>query len=182
MSQVLNRSESWIMPGFRIFIVVQGWPIFVNISGFWVFQACHYAQASKFPGLHRFVYFRKYDRGLNIRRNATKEGFWIFQNSEYFRFLRMQALRFRICLKNCSDYGRVMNMTGFIGCWTSSASKYARAPNMTRLWFCEGYSGLWICLDKPEYALVMSQYAWIWLNSAKYAWICQNSECVWCST
>ena len=27
-------------------------------------------------------------------------------------------------------------------------------------------------LQGAEYALIMPQYAWIWLNKAEYAWIC----------
>ena len=79
---------------------------FLNISGFWVFLECKYArvlnfqgytgltyfckyvrvlnipglfhaQASEFPGLQRFVYFRKYDTVLNMHWDAIKEGFWI---------------------------------------------------------------------------------------------------------
>ena len=65
---------------------------------------------------------------------------------------------------------------------------------MMRLWRREGYKGCWICLNKPEYLLIMSQYEWIYLNNAEYdwicrltpekteCWICQNySECVWCT-
>ena len=40
-----------------------------------------------------FVNFRKYDRVLNMRRDTIKEEFWIFQDSVYARFLRMQALQ-----------------------------------------------------------------------------------------
>ena len=42
------------------------------------------------------IYIRKFSlilQGSEIRRIAIMEGFWIFQNSEYTRFLRMQALR-----------------------------------------------------------------------------------------
>ena len=39
-----------------------------------------------------FAYFRKYGRALNMRRDAIMEGLWIFQDSEYARFLHMQAL------------------------------------------------------------------------------------------
>ena len=39
-----------------------------------------------------FVNCRKYDRVLNMRRDTIKEEFWIFQDSVYGRFLRMQAL------------------------------------------------------------------------------------------
>ena len=64
---------------------------------------------------------------------------------------------------------------------------------MTRLWIYGGYTGSWICLNKPENALIMSQYGWISLNNGEYNWICrhisektecwirQSSRCVWCS-
>ena len=42
---------------------------------------------------------------------------------------------------------------------------------MARLWICEGYRGCWICLKKPDYAL-MSQYAWICINNAEFYRIC----------
>ena len=35
---------------------------------------------------------RKYDRVLNVCRDIIMEGFGIFQDSEYVRFLHMQAL------------------------------------------------------------------------------------------
>ena len=38
----------------------------------------------------------------------------------------------------------------------------------TGLWICEGYIGCSICWDKPEYALIMSLYAWICLDDAEY--------------
>ena len=45
---------------------------------------------------------------------------------------------------------------------------------MAGLLLYEGYSGLWICLDKSEYALIIPQFAGIWLNSAEYAGHCQT--------
>ena len=71
--------ETFLTAGFWISRVIQGWPTSVNMSGSWVFQSCHYAQASKFPGLYRFAYFRKYNRVLNVRLNMTGQsfiGFW----------------------------------------------------------------------------------------------------------
>ena len=46
----------------------------LNMSEFWI-----------------FVSFGKYDRVLNICRDEILEGFWIFQDSEYTKFLRMLA-------------------------------------------------------------------------------------------
>ena len=52
-----------------------------------------------------FVNCRKYDRVLNMRRDAIMEGFRIFQDSEYARFLRMQASD---KLLNIAEYGWIM--------------------------------------------------------------------------
>ena len=68
--------------------------------------------------------------------------------------------RLWICLVNFSQ-----------GFKKASGSKYTRAQNMARLWICEGYVGCWICLNEPEYALIMSQYTWMCLNNAEYEWI-----------
>ena len=43
---------------------------------------------------------------------------------------------------------------------------------MERLWKCEGYTGCWTCLNKPELNKIMSHYVWICLNNAEYDWIC----------
>ena len=37
-----------------------------------------------------------------------------------------------------------------------------------RLWICEECLGYWTYLNKPEYALIITQYAWICLNNAEY--------------
>ena len=52
----------------------------------------------------------------------------------------------------CSTFHRVLNKP-----------KYTMSQNMASLWICQHYTGWWICLNKPDYPLVMSQYAWIWL-------------------
>ena len=101
------------------------------------------------------------------------------------------------------NYGKVLNIPGFWVCqvcvyasvvqvseyawiWLNDAlwqgseyvwSTFHRAQNMARLWISKGYKGCWICLNKPEYALIMSQYewiclksCWIWLNILTYTW------------
>ena len=40
-----------------------------------------------------------------MRQEAMMEGFWIFQDSKYARFLRMQALHEVL---NIPEYGRIM--------------------------------------------------------------------------
>ena len=118
-----------------------------------------------------------------MRQDAIMEGFWIFQHSEYVRFLHMQALH---NILNIPEYGWII--------------PYGRVLNINmpelRIWqrICDGYTGCWISLGKTEYALIMSQNASICLNNTEYDWIylhipeltecsiCQNSEYVWCST
>ena len=39
------------------------------------------------------TYFRKYDMVLNMLQDALMEGFKIFQDPEYARFLHMQGLQ-----------------------------------------------------------------------------------------
>ena len=86
-------------------------------------------------------------------------------------------------------------MAGFWICLVnvSQGFKYDRAQNMARLWRCEGYTRCWASLNKPEYVILMSQYALICRNNAEYDWICwhipektecwkwQNSGWVWCN-
>ena len=59
------------------------------MSRFWIFQDCHYAQASEFSGLHRFAYFRKYDKILSSVEMQLRKG---------------------------SKYSRIANMSGFCRC------------------------------------------------------------------
>ena len=42
------------------------------------------------------------------------------------------------------------------------------AQNIAKLLICNGYTGCWICLNKPEYALIIPQYVWIYLNNAEH--------------
>ena len=58
--------------------------------------------------------------GLWMRRDAIMEEFWIFQDSEYASFLRMQALHKALNMPEYGSmmpHGRVLNMPGqhFIG-------------------------------------------------------------------
>ena len=60
-------------------------------------------------------FFRKYDTVLNMRQDAIMEGFWIFQGSEYAKFLRMQAFPKVLNMPEIGwimPYGRVRNMSG----------------------------------------------------------------------
>ena len=127
-----------------------------------------------------FVNIRKYVRVLNLCLYIIKEVFWIFQDCKYVRFLNMQALHKVLDMPEYGwimPYGRVLNMPGpRWQCFKLTySSNYVRAQNMARLLISEGYKGCWICLNKSEYALIMSQYEW----KAGY-WVFQNySECVW---
>ena len=112
-------------------------------------------------------------------------GFWIYvgmqleKASEYSRILSMSGF----CIMQVShkvlnmpeygwimSYGRILNMPvqNLQGFKKASGSKYARAQNMARLWIWKAYIGCWICLNLPEYALIMSQYVWICFNNAEY--------------
>ena len=95
----------------------------LNMSEFWIFQDCHYAK--NFQVYKGFTYFHKYDRVLSMRWDAIMEDTWIFQDSEYPRFLDM----LNNAWTNGSDCDRV--------CWVwlvkalqdfgyASDSKYAR--------------------------------------------------------
>ena len=92
-----------------------------------------------------FGYFHKYDTVLNMRWDAIMERVWIFQDSEYARFLFIKGLQKDL---NMPEYGWTMpewtalTMSGF---WIYSikvsqsfeyaaSSKYARTRNMARLW------------------------------------------------
>ena len=86
----------------------------------------------------------------------------LWEGSEYVNLVQGSEYAW-ICLVNMSQ-----------GFKQASSSKYARAQNMARLWICEGYTGNWICLNRPEYAVVMSQYAWICPNNAEYDWVCRH--------
>ena len=82
-----------------------------------------------------------------MRQEAITEGFWIFQDSEYGWFLRMQALHKVLIMAEYGSimpFGKVLNMPGNV----SQGSKYAKAQNMARLWICEGYTECWICQSK----------------------------------
>ena len=68
----------------------------LNLSEFWI-----------------FANFRKYGRVLNMRRDAIMEGFWISQDSEYARFLQMQASH---KVLNMSEYhALIMSQYAWIG-------------------------------------------------------------------
>ena len=128
--------------------------MFVNMTGFWLCVGMQLWKDSAYSRIPSMP-------GFCVYKRCTRFWIWLFNVSQGFQ--------------------------------QASSSKYARAQNMTRLGICEGYTGCWICLNKPEYTL-MPQYAWICLNNAEYhwmcrhlpekteSWICQNFECVWCST
>ena len=58
-----------------------------------------------------FLNFRKYGRVLNMLREAIMEEFWIFQDSEYVRFLNIQELR---KVLNMPEYGWIMSYGRFL--------------------------------------------------------------------
>ena len=102
-----------------------------NMSEFWRFQKLSIGEGYKFSG---FTYFRKYDRLLNMNRNAIIEGFKRFQDSEYARFLGYARVTqgseyawiwLNNAWLNCADYSKVLHMVSQ-GFEYASGSKYAR--------------------------------------------------------
>ena len=156
-----------------------------SMSGLLIFHGCQYVRALNFQDYTGFSNFHKHDTVLNMHWDAITEWFWIFQDSEYARFLHMQELHKVV---NMPGYGQiipertVLTMAELWTClvkvsqefWISSGSKYARTRKMARLWIREAYTMCWICLNRCEYALIIPQHAWACLNKAEYAWICIN--------
>ena len=109
-------------------------------------------------------------------------GMLLWNGSEYSSIPSIPG--FWVC-KCCTRFWIWLNMAdwcpmeGFWVClinvWRgfqwASGSKCARAQNTARIWIKEGYTECWICLNKSEYTLIISQYAWICLNNGLYDWI-----------
>ena len=103
-------------------------------------------------------------------------GFWmcvrmqLWKSSEYSRTPSMQGFctwkrytRFWICLnkaKKTLRQGSEYALSTF-----HRTSNKLPILNMVRLWIFEGYFGCCIWLNKPKYALLMSQYVWICRNN-----------------
>ena len=124
----------------------------------------------------------------------------MWQSSEYAlgcsyrRFLNIP--RFQVCQVSAhasitpgSEYGWIqLNNALWQGseyAWSQSHRVLNKPPvvnmhwaqNMASLWICEGYNKnteCWICPNKPDYALAMSQHVWICLSNAQYDWICRH--------
>ena len=69
---------------------------------------------SIYQGYTGFTYFHKCEKFLNQHQDAIMKGFWIFQDSEYSRFLHVRRLHKapNIAEYDCSDFGRFLNMHG----------------------------------------------------------------------
>ena len=98
MLQLLN-TPSWIFER-----VLNMWWV-SNMSLFPTLKDCQYARVLNFQGNTGFKYVRKYDWVLNMGWDAITEGFWIFQNPKYSRFLHVQALR---KVLNMPEYAWIM--------------------------------------------------------------------------
>ena len=98
----MERFENMIITIFvknsiQIFERVLNMCLVLNMSEFWV-----------------FVNFRKYDRVLKMRQDTIMEGFGIFQDSEYARFLSIQVLHKILNMPEYDwimPYDRVLNMS-----------------------------------------------------------------------
>ena len=93
-------------------------------------------------------------RGSEYTRVLNMSGFWIYQGHEY---------------ASGSEYARVLNKPGF---WIYQGSDMRLVLNLPGFWICQGYTGFWICLIMSGWiCLDMSEYAGIWVNVPKFAWI-----------
>ena len=126
----------WGIPGLSIcqgskFL---GLPIFVNMAGFWISVEVQLWKGSKHSRIPNIPGFYK------CKVTQGSESAWIWLNNAWI---------------NCSGYGRILNISGqdFTGFENVSVSKYVRAQNMAGLWICEGYTGSWVCLNKPKISL-----------------------------
>ena len=151
------------------------------MSRFWIFQDCHYAQASEFSGWHRFAYFSKYGMVLSSVemqwRKASKysripniPGFcrcklytrcwiaWIWLNSAWI---------------NCSDYEyawsnlhRVLNMAPALN--TLSVKKKKKKNEKWPIFSGDQYiSLLFFLLNKKQMTEILKKkflYTIIWLS------------------
>ena len=112
--------------------------------GLWLFQDCQNPRVLNFQGYTRFIYFR-YATWHNCGKILNITGFQLCQVSAN----AINCSKFCICLvKGSHDF------------------EHAKIWNMARLWICEGCTGCQICLNKPEYALIMLQYVRIWCWNA----------------
>ena len=95
------------------------------------------------PEFWLFVNFRKYDRVLNMRRDATTEGFWILQDSECARLLRMHKVFAYtwIWLNNVLGQGSEYACSRF-----HSVLNQPPVLNMSGYIYTIDLLGLWICL------------------------------------
>ena len=131
----------------------------------------------------------------NYRRVLNISEFQVFQASAYasvpqgsqIAWIWLNDTLWQVSEYVWSTFHRVLNK-----------SPVLNMPRL-RIWqgceYSKGYKGCWICLNKPEHTLIMSQFEWICFDNAKYDWICrlipekteclicQNYfECAWCST
>ena len=117
------------------------------------------------------------------------EEYWIFQVFKYVRFLHMQALH---KVLNMPEYSWVMphGRSTVLNMPSQHLTVLNKLPvlNMSGLRLCQvcehvRVTPCWICLNKLEYALIMSQYDEYSLitlkkNSTEYTRILQVSDAV----
>ena len=101
------------------------------------------------PGFCIYKCYTRFWICLNMVEKCLKKLFWLWQGSKYV----------------WSKFHRLLIMPPVLN---------ARPWNMARFWICKGYTRCSVCLNKPEYAFKIPQYAWLCLNNAEYAWIYLN--------
>ena len=127
--------------------------------------------------------------GYNYGKVLIIPWFWVCQVSAYASVAQGSEYAW-IWLNNARWQGSEY-------AWSMFHSVLTKPPVLTmpglRIW--QGYEyGRVTQGAEYAYALIMFQYAWLYLKNAEYewiywhipekaeCWICQNSECGWCST
>ena len=148
MCRVLNCQGSEYfrnakMSGFWISRVLQGLPVFLNMTGFWLCQDSEYAKFKHTQALHKFLHMPEYGWIICLNCLWNMAGLWICLvkvslGFEHAPVLSMPGLFFQVC-----EYARITQ-----GC------KYA-----------------WICLNNASICVNMLKWCWICLNMPEYTWI-----------
>ena len=152
----------------------------LTMSDFWVLHNCQYARILNFWGYTWCFFFWKYIEVLNTCQDAIMEGFWIFQDFKFARFLHIQVL----CkFLNMPDFGWIMPEFKLFWLWQRSEYAWSKFHKVLSLppvlnmpgfgiWQgCElnmwGYTSCWI----SQNALIMLNNVSVYLNMPAYTWI-----------
>ena len=124
----------------------------ISLIGFWI--CIEYVQVLN-------IHTPLYNRFLNMRRDAIMEGFWILHDSEYSRFLCVQALH---KVLNVPEHGWIMPYGKGLKLWIClvNVSKNLNKSSVLNMLGFRIWRGC-------EYASIKlgAEYAWISLNMSQ---------------